>query len=145
LRPVIVFGMLFGAAWMVNANLNVPKYHVKDEKSALVTAEACNGKSEGLVFLDDDYSVGYDIRFKVEPLVIVVSPKIPKLEDLMQKFARGARNLNEIDGVLFTKGNETDSLPIKSQILADEGENFYEGHKLIRILYERCGTLSGLK
>lgn len=82
-RPVIVFGLFFGSVWMHDGTVTVPKYHVKDEKTAAVTANACNGKSEGLVFLENDYSVGFDIRFAKEPIVIVVDPEIPGLEDLM--------------------------------------------------------------
>ena len=145
LRPCLVFGMFGAATWLKDYGITAPYYHVKDDASALDAAKNCNGKTTGLVFLEDEFSVGFDLRFKKEPLVVVVSRERPFREDLMQKFARGARSLCDTDGVLFTKGNAVDAISIKNQILMDEGQDFYEADQLIKLMFNRRSTNQGAK
>jgi hypothetical protein len=104
---------------------------VHDQKTALEAADTVLIQDKCLLFLHENFSVGYEAKTKGGAVVIVVTEDCLTREDLLQKFARGARELGPYRGVLITICEEIECETIKQRILRDDNENYESGHQVI--------------
>jgi len=81
---------------------------VVSDEDYLKQKKLCATKNLGILWFDERFSVGADLRFSNDSEVLVLDFNSPKYENIAQKMARGTRSLGEYNGVLFSRGAEAD-------------------------------------
>jgi hypothetical protein len=114
--------------------------HVHDRESLNNLLSLPKSQKKTVVSLTDDFAVGFDIKFNEGASVFVLGHRDMSKDELFQRFARGARSLNNIRGTLYYEGGMGDAVAVKTRIQNDRGHDFKEGAQVIDFFLERAET-----
>ena len=106
---------------------------IQSNEAALAQMAASANEANIVVFVEDDYGIGFDLKFQHDAKVIVMIYGKPDAEQTMQMLGRGARNMNSDLGIVLILDDEGRAAGLKNTLLTNEGPDFKEGAKLLHL------------